>query len=435
MAAKPRAEPLFVLRGHESSVTSVHFISSTEAETKRLLAAGDSGGVVKVWSLRTRRPVCSWQAHAASLAPPAAASKSSATPGGVLAVRSIGDGRLLSQGKGGEVHVWDLGGSLLAPLRTLHTGALTFCRLSFLDLPAPPSVTPSLAPPAGADFTDLPVQPQPVPALSPEPPRPSLLSQALAARAAASGQSSPEGPAAAQHPPPVAFAAEPGPDGPLVLAASREDHVLKLWDLRTPKPVQLMRLPRKEELADSKAPRGHGMPMSCSLAAHAVEGLLGVVGLEDSTLACHSFRAARLLWTHQAGEGVGPVMSLQLQADGSHALAGGAGREVLVWRLGAVSADMETLHTLRLPHEGVGDAALRCDGRLCAVAGWDKRLRLFSLTSYKPLALLQLHQESVYAVDFAAPDRWNPHVGLLASGSKDSRIGIWELFKKDVPAD
>ncbi|KAL7439751.1 hypothetical protein ACHAXH_004783 [Discostella pseudostelligera] len=75
---------------------------------------------------------------------------------------------------------------------------------------------------------------------------------------------------------------------------------------------------------------------------------------------------------------------------------------------------------------GVSICQFRPDGRIFAVGGWDHRLRLFSRTSSKPLAILRGHDESVTAIDWASNAALS---GLLATGAGDGRICLWREFQ------
>ena len=74
---------------------------------------------------------------------------------------------------------------------------------------------------------------------------------------------------------------------------------------------------------------------------------------------------------------------------------------------------------------GVSVCRFRPDGRMFAVGGWDRRLRLFDRASSKPLAILHGHESSVTAVDWEGNA---PTSGLLATGAGDGRICIYKLF-------
>jgi len=75
---------------------------------------------------------------------------------------------------------------------------------------------------------------------------------------------------------------------------------------------------------------------------------------------------------------------------------------------------------------GVSIARFRPDGRVFAVGGWDKRLRIFGRTSSKPLAVLHgAHSDSVAAMDWAED---SPATGLLATGAGDGNICVYRVL-------
>ena len=74
---------------------------------------------------------------------------------------------------------------------------------------------------------------------------------------------------------------------------------------------------------------------------------------------------------------------------------------------------------------GVSVCRFRPDGRIFAVGGWDRRLRLFDRASTKPLAILHGHESTVTTVDWEGNA---PLSGLLATGAGDGRICIYKVF-------
>lgn len=56
------AQPIYILRGHSSSINALHFTS----QNTRLLT-GDADGFVVLWDLTVKRPLVVWRAHAGSL--------------------------------------------------------------------------------------------------------------------------------------------------------------------------------------------------------------------------------------------------------------------------------------------------------------------------------------------------------------------------------
>jgi WD40 repeat protein len=77
----------------------------------------------------------------------------------------------------------------------------------------------------------------------------------------------------------------------------------------------------------------------------------------------------------------------------------------------------------KLQNKGVAEVAIRRhDERLVASAGWDHRVRIFDWRKLVHLAALNFHSDSVYTIDFSADGR------LLATGSKDNRVALWEIY-------
>ena len=66
------------------------------------------------------------------------------------------------------------------------------------------------------------------------------------------------------------------------------------------------------------------------------------------------------------------------------------------------------------------------DGRLFAVGGWDRRVRLFDRTHGKPMAILRGHEDSVSAFDWSHDAETS---GFLASSGRGTKIvNIWHCF-------
>ncbi|CAA7267117.1 unnamed protein product [Cyclocybe aegerita] len=102
----------------------------------------------------------------------------------------------------------------------------------------------------------------------------------------------------------------------------------------------------------------------------------------------------------------------------------------------------------RMKHPGNASVAIRDDGKICAVGGWDGRIRLFSTKSFKPLGTLKYHRAHCQCIEFAreqggvtaggpdedddeedmSPEEKEERCRWLAVGAKDNRISIWSLI-------
>ena len=80
-------------------------------------------------------------------------------------------------------------------------------------------------------------------------------------------------------------------------------------------------------------------------------------------------------------------------------------------------------------HKKAGVSVVRWrpgDGRLLAIGGWDRRVRIYDRKGSTPLAVLKGHHEgSVDSLDWA-PDAASS--GLLATGSSDGVVNVWKCF-------
>ncbi|KAL9080754.1 MAG: hypothetical protein Q9157_000541 [Trypethelium eluteriae] len=83
----PPAQPVYVLRGHNSPIHAVAIIR----HNSRLLT-GDADGWVSLWSLATKRAVAVWRAHQAT----------------ILGLKEWGDDNIISQGRDARLVIWQL---------------------------------------------------------------------------------------------------------------------------------------------------------------------------------------------------------------------------------------------------------------------------------------------------------------------------------------
>ncbi|KAH8831761.1 WD-40 repeat-containing protein [Flagelloscypha sp. PMI_526] len=104
-----------------------------------------------------------------------------------------------------------------------------------------------------------------------------------------------------------------------------------------------------------------------------------------------------------------------------------------------------TATTFKTSHPGSACISTRHDSRVCAVGGWDGRVRLYSTKNFKELGTLKYHKETCQAILFVWSDlkEDNNEVGdsdsdeeterkkrknWVLSGGKDGRVAVWALM-------
>ena len=122
----------------------------------------------------------------------------------------------------------------------------------------------------------------------------------------------------------------------------------------------------------------------------------------------------------------------------------------------------EPVRTVNTKHAGQQGLVVRDDDKIFATAGWDARLRVYSVKTMQELAVLKWHKEGCHCVTFAATilrtqpsagaevslpasqalkpatsalvqikhNRTNKsqHTHWLAAGGKDGKVTLWDIY-------
>ncbi|KAJ3530838.1 hypothetical protein NM688_g7655 [Phlebia brevispora] len=146
-----------------------------------------------------------------------------------------------------------------------------------------------------------------------------------------------------------------------------------------------------------------------------------------------------------------PVMAMSVSRDAKVALTVSVDHIIGRYDLQAAQQqeDVTTACTVhRTKHPGNGSVTIRDDGRVCAVGGWDGKVRLFSTKSLKPLGILDYHKKSCQCAIFArltkdaredrnheedsddemSKEEKEERSRWLIVGSQDTRVSIWPLI-------
>ncbi|KAI9031630.1 WD40-repeat-containing domain protein [Phycomyces nitens] len=147
-----------------------------------------------------------------------------------------------------------------------------------------------------------------------------------------------------------------------------------------------------------------------------------VVGYEDGSVSmwfCDVLqRVATLVWDVQKHKQ--PVLSMAIDQTNTWVVSTSADNQIIKYAI--QSGDV--LHQITLKKSGIAAVAVRPDNKIIATAGHDGRIRVFSCSSLRPLAILTYHRESAYCVAFGTQSGSN----WLICGGKDARISLWSVY-------
>ncbi|KAH0832970.1 WD40-repeat-containing domain protein [Lanmaoa asiatica] len=417
----PPPPPLHTLRIHQQPVLAV-FVSS---DNERIYS-GDGKGRVIITSTRSLRAIANWEAHKE----------------GLLGIEEHGD-RVITHGRDNKIHVWQRptesvtirqgGAASLTdqpppPLcYSLDVNALNFCRFSLLSIPSSDNevtaliAVPNLVESALADVWTLPNLTRLHAAIgNPEDTSTTHFSDGR------SGTKS--GIIMSLH---LCYAPLTSP------STSKAQRELRLLCAYEDGGIALRRRISPE---GRQTVEGEGWEVIWKNRLHVESG--------SSSRA----NGTRTFFTDPPST---PVMAMAVSKDCSFALTVSADHIVGRYDLNALTRieAEQSARGFRTKHPGNGAISIRDDGRVCAVGGWDGRVRLYSTKSFKSLGTLVYHKENCHALAFASTyegstgrdsgdvsgrldgdeddmtDEEKRQRGqwLIAAG-KDNRISIWGLM-------
>ncbi|KAF4597337.1 ASTRA complex subunit [Pleurotus pulmonarius] len=425
--SEPPPVPEHLLRSHSNSVTAVHI-----SEDNERLYSGDSSGLVIITSTRTLRALAKWMAHTDSL----------------LGIEEWGERVITSasiplkripHGRDHKLHVWKtledvpatskIGGSAvtheaqaLTLCYSMDVNALNYCRFSLLGL-RKAFDTGALLPGREQDHSEAERSSE-------------HRSQCL-----------------------------------IALPNLVESSLADVWVLPSCQRVHaaIGKPPAQGTMADGRGAAGLIMSMHLFFAEVAFsEATSSTAKIDELRLLCAYENGSVTLrrytgsTTSYSIEGRGweaiwtaklhaeTIMSMRVSRDNSFALSTSA--DHLVGRYDLKSSSGSDSVVFRTKHPGNGAVAIRHDGRVCAVGGWDGKIRLYSSKNMKPLGTLSYHKKACQVIEFAhgsenltldesivddegdedddgfgaveksARKRW------LIGGSEDGRVSIWVLI-------
>ena len=159
-----------------------------------------------------------------------------------------------------------------------------------------------------------------------------------------------------------------------------------------------------------------------------------------------------------------PVLSLSLSPSHDFFVTSSADATIAKFELPSLEAtkqgDRRSVKSVNTKHAGQQGLSIRSDGKILATAGWDSKVRVYSMKTLKELAVLQWHKSGCYSTAFAdiacetdvdavppgstTPTNAVQHSALdiirqertakargvhwLAVGGKEGMISLWDIF-------
>jgi len=120
-----------------------------------------------------------------------------------------------------------------------------------------------------------------------------------------------------------------------------------------------------------------------------------------------------------------PLMALDVDPGGRGGVSGAAEDTLVLFSVDYGAGRIVQRRAIEVRKEGIGDVAVRPDGKIVASAGWDGRVRLYKGRSGSALAVLKYHTSAGTAVAFS------PRTFRLATGARDGAIALWDVYASD----
>nr|XP_043636722.1 protein DECREASED SIZE EXCLUSION LIMIT 1 isoform X2 [Erigeron canadensis] len=339
-------------------------------------------GELRIWDSVQHRTISSAWVHSAAH--------------GIISVStspSIGNNRVISQGKDGTVKCWDIENGDLSrtPLLSIEANSYHFCKLSLVKrLSADTS--------KARNRTEV--------------------MEASEKKISNDMQKDDEGSARDNS----SILKDDCLEGHAYVAMSgMECSEVEVWDLNAAE--RFAQLPDSSGASTNDFIKGKGMCMAVqAFVPSESQGFLHVLaGYEDGTMAWWDLRNPGVPLTSVRFHSE-PVLSLSLDGTSSGGISGAADDKIMMFTLDHSLGSCMVKKEINLERPGIAGASIRSDGKIFGTAGWDHRIRIYNYKKGSPLAVLKYHHATCNAISFADDCK------QMASASEDTTVALWELY-------
>lgn len=181
--------------------------------------------------------------------------------------------------------------------------------------------------------------------------------------------------------------------------------------------IDIFTLPTQARIHTIKPGQKNGMAMCLSI-LQLQQGLTLIAAFENGFASVHRMeRDGRWTMTYRSQAHSQPVLSMAVHPSQESFITSAADSiiakhpiPVTLQELSASSKGSSTkqfkewehpLKTINTKHSGQQSIQVRSDGKIFATAGWDSKIRVYSVKTMKELAVLSWHKVGAYAVAFA----------------------------------
>ncbi|KAK4227545.1 WD40-repeat-containing domain protein [Podospora fimiseda] len=211
--------------------------------------------------------------------------------------------------------------------------------------------------------------------------------------------------------------------------------------------IDIFHLPSQQRLhtVTPGGPKGkNGMVMAVSLFYHYDNTIILVAGFENGLCAVSLFLNKKWTITYQNSSHTQPILSLNISPAKEYFFTSGADATIAKHPIPSSPSTTiitEPLKKINTKHSGQQSLVIRSDNLIFATAGWDSKIRIYSVKSLKEVAVLKWHQVGCYAAAFSdiistspPPQSQQDTTASSSAGASESRemIQIPKLVEMTV---